>query len=157
MRAAIARFGSPVYGLGEGRPSGSISGYDGGARCGWVSILFLLGQGDRLEVTTGRWPLGGTHHLVMQLILRTVPAKPRLPWQLSLSERNVFAAVEGIRTQFHVVEASSDDWIAAGGLRKRHLLMSGTPGVNVEEVALVAVTVKLRADAEDAVNPWELT
>lgn len=155
MRAGIREFGEPVYGLaGDGIPGGTVSRYGGRM----VSVLYQLGRVDRLEVTTGRHRLGGNRGLMTELIMRVVPLKPRLPWEISLSERNVFALVQGTRTQFHLVEASTGDWIAAGGfrkrdVRKRHLLLSGTPGVRVEELSLVPVAFDLDGDTGTALRP----
>ena len=140
MKAGIEEFGQPVYGLAGTSPDGTVSQY--GPR--QVTVRYELGRGEILEVTTGRHSLGGTRGLMMDLIARVVPLKPRLPWHLSLSERNVFVPVSGTRTQFHLVEASTGDWVAAGGfrtpgVRKRHLLLNGTSGVNPENLSLAPV------------------
>ena len=141
MRAALEKFGEPVYGLSPAeRVTGTLSQYGGRQ----VSVLYQLGQSDRVEVTTSRYSVGGTAGLMMQLITRMIPTKPQLPWQVSFSDRNVFVPVAGTRTQFHLVEASTGDWIAAGGfrkreVRKRYLLLTGTPGVKAEDLSLVPV------------------
>lgn len=138
MKAGLARFGAPVYGLPAALGhQGTLSMYGRYQ----VSVTYRLAGVDSLEVTTGRRPLGGTRNLVMQLFTRSAPQKPELPWQLSLTERNVWIPVEGTRTQFHVIEASTGDWIAAGGFLKRHLLLAGTEGFRIEEVVLSPVGV----------------
>lgn len=138
MRAGVEAFGDPVYGLaGVG---GTVSQY--GDRL--LGVLYQLGPADRLEVTNGRYPLGGTRGLMVQLTAIVIPAKPHLPWELSFRQRNAFVTFDGTRTQFHVVQASTGDWIAAGGfdkwgVRKRYLRLTGTPGVNVEDLSLAPV------------------
>ena len=145
----MEKFGQPVYGLSPAeRLTGTLSQY--GAR--QVSILYQLSQPDRVEVTTSRYSVGGTAGLMMQLITRMIPTKPQLPWQVSFSDRNVFVPISGTRTQFHLVEASTGDWIAAGGfrkreVRKRYLLLTGTPGVKAEDLSLVPVGFDLGGEA----------
>lgn len=153
MRAAVEEFGQPVYGLspeapaGEGCPGGTVSRYGGRQ----VSVRYQLTRADWVEVTTSSYPLGGTRGLMTALMTRIVPMKPVLPWALSLSERNVHVQVDGTRTQFHLVEASTGDWIAAGGfrrrgVRKRYLRLSGASGVQVEDVSLVPVAFDLTGE-----------
>lgn len=152
MRTGIGEFGQPVYGLPpEGWPAGTVSQYGPQQ----VAVLYQLSPTDRVEVTTGRRSLGGTHRLMTELMMRVLPMKPRLPWQLSLSERDVFIPVQDTRTQFHLVEASTGDWIAAGGfrkreVRKRYLMLTGTSGVKVEDLSLVPVGFDLGGDAAKA-------
>ena len=142
MSAAIEEFGHPVYGLaGEDLPVGTVSQY--GDRS--VSVRYELSRVDHVEVRTSRRRLGGTRGLMLQLATIAIPLKPRLPWELSLRERNAFVSVDGTSTQFHVVEASTGQWMAAGGfrrwgVRKRYLLLTGTSGVHVEDLSLVPVT-----------------
>ena len=144
MRATIEEFGPPVYGLSPEGPAGTVSRY--GDRK--VAVNYKLSPSEWVEVTTSAIRLGGTSGLMTQLVTRMIPMKPRLPWELSLSERNVFVQVAGTRTQFHLVEASTGDWIAAGGfrkreVRKRYLLLNGTAGVKVEHLSLVPVAFDL--------------
>jgi len=163
MKAGIEEFGQPIYGLAPAgipaneRAAGVVSQY-GGDR---VAVLYQLSPVDRLEVATGRHHrLGGTRNLMTQLTTRVIPMKPRLPWQLSLSERDVSLPVDGTPTQFHLVEASTGDWMAAGGfrrrgVRKRYLLLTGTAGVKVEELSLVPVSFDLTGDGgAHRVDTW---
>ena len=141
MRTTIEEFGPPIYGLaGVGVPSGTVCQY--GSRL--ISVRYQFDAVTRVEVTTARYPLGGTRDLMVELTKAAIPTKPPLPWNLSVSERNVFVNVSGTRTQFHVVEASTGEWIAAGGfdareLRKRYLRLMGTAGIRVEDLALAPV------------------
>lgn len=160
MKAGIEEFGQPVYGLAGRSLGGTVSQY--GPR--QVAVRYELSRAEILEVTTGRHPLGGTLGLMTRLIARVVPAKPRLPWELSLSERNVFVLVQGTRTQFHLVEASTGDWIAAGGfrtrgVRTRHLLLNGTSAVTPEELSLAPVEFDFtdRSTAARASGGWVST
>lgn len=140
MRAAVTSFGWPVYGLAEPPAGPGVLSMYGRHD---IAVAYPLGETDSLEVTTGRRPLGGTHGLMLRLIPRAVPRKPEFPWSLSINERNVWIPVEETRTQFHLMEASSGHWIAAGGFLKRHLLLAGTGALRIEQVVLVPVAVDL--------------
>jgi ribosomal protein S18 acetylase RimI-like enzyme len=142
MRRAADEFGRPIFGLaGPLAEEGVLNGH-GGVPCEQVTLLYRSG-GARIEVTTGRKPLGGTDRMVTDLLFRSSSSPPSLPWTLTLSERLVTIPVAGTTTQFRVMESSTGQWLAAGGLGKRHLLIHGTTGVSVDDLALTPVSIDL--------------
>lgn len=138
MRASVTKFGWPIYGLAEPPDGASVLSMYGRYD---VAVTYRVSEADSLEVTTGRRPLGGTQGLMLRVIPRAVPRRPEFPWRLSIDERNVWIPVEGTRTQFHLIEASTGHWMAAGGFLKRHLLLTGTAALRLEQVALVPVVL----------------
>lgn len=140
MRGAAEEFGVPVFGLlGPDAGAGVLNG-TGGRPCSQVTLLYRTIAG-RVEVTTGTRPLGGTNNLVRDVLMRAIPQKIRFPWSVSVDERLVVVSVEDTLTQFRVVTASTGDWVAAGGMKKRHLLLTGTPGISVEDLRLGPVAL----------------
>lgn len=140
MRTAAEELGSPVFGLlGPHAGAGVVNGY-GGRPCSQMTLLYRTADG-RVEVTTGTKPLGGTDSLVRHVIMRSLPQKVRLPWSVCLDERLVMLPVEHTPTQFRVVTASTGDWLATGGMKKRHLLLTGTAGVSVDDLRLGPVAL----------------
>ena len=73
--------------------------------------------------------------------MRSIPQKVHLPWSVSLDERLVMIPVDDTLTQFRVVEADTGDWVAVGGMKKRHLLLSGTAGVQAEQLVVGPVAL----------------
>jgi hypothetical protein len=142
-RRAVEELGPPLFGLAEAAAGeGGIGGY-GGAPCDQVTLRYETSAGP-IEVTTARRPLGGTSNLVRQLLARSVPSKPRLPWTVTLDERLVMLPVLDIRTQFRVMHSSTGHWMAAGGFKKRHLLLAGHPGTAVDRLVLGRVSLEGR-------------
>lgn len=140
MRTAADELGPPVFGLlGPHGAEGVLNGH-GGRPCSQMTLLYRTSDG-RVEVTTGTTPLGGTDSLVRSVIMHSIPQKVRLPWSVSLDERLVMLPVDDTPTQFRVVTANTGDWAAAGGMKKRHLLLTGTPGIDVEDLRLGPVTL----------------
>ena len=140
MRTAAEEFGPPVFGLLGPQASEGVLTAHGGRPCSQMMLLYQTADG-RVEVTTGTRPLGGTDSLVRNVLLRSIPQKVRLPWSVGLDERLVMLPVDGTPTQFRVVTASTGDWLAAGGMKKRHLLLAGTAGVSVEDLRLGPVAL----------------
>jgi len=140
MRTAAEEFGTPVFGLlGRHAGEGVLSGHVG-RPCTQITLLYRTADG-RVELTTGTKPLGGTYSLVRNVIMRSIPQKVHLPWSVGLDERLVMLPVDDTPTQFRVVTASTGDWLAAGGMKKRHLLLTGTPGISVEDLRLGPVAL----------------
>lgn len=142
MRAAAEEFGVPVFGLlGPKDAHGVVNGF-GGRPCNQMTLQYRTPYW-QVEVTTATRPLGGTGNLVRRLIMSAIPEKLHLPWGVSLHERLVMIHVDDTPTQFRVVEADTGHWVAAGGMKKRHLLLTGTAGVNIEDLALGPVALNL--------------
>ena len=142
MRQAVEEFGQPVFGLwGDHAGAGVLSGH-GGRPCNRVDLRYAV-EDAVITVTTGSRPLGGTENLVRELLLRSVHHKTHLPWTVTIDERLVMLPVDGTQTQFRVVEATTGDWMAAGGLEKRHLLLTGTTGTSIDDLELGPVALDL--------------
>lgn len=140
MRTAAEEFGAPVFGLrGPDAASGVVNGH-GGKPCTQMTLLYRTPDW-RVEVTTAAAPLGGIDNLVRNVLMRAIPQKVHLPWSVSLDERLAMIPVDDIPTQFRIVEANTGDWMAAGGMKKRHLSLTGTAGVGIEQLALGPVAL----------------
>lgn len=138
MRASIAKLGPPVYGVAGPLATTGVVYLHGG----WLGADVLgirFGPPDReVLVTNARQPQGGTDKLVQE-VLQPAGRALAMPFTVSVEERLVMIPVDGTRTQFRVVSASTGHWVAAGGLRKRHLHLSGVPGTSPEEIELVPI------------------
>jgi len=141
---AVEELGSPIFALADPPANGTTIMAFGGKPCSQVTVRCAVAEG-YIDVTTGRRPLGGTTNLVRSLLMSAVPAKPHLPWDVSLDERLTMLMVDDVRTQFRTVQASTGHWLAAGGRKKRHLLLSGSMGTSVDGLRLATLTLRLRA------------
>ena len=140
MRTAAEEFGVPVFGLRRPNATEGVVNGHGGKPCTQITLLYRTPDW-RLEVTTAATPLGGTDSLVRNVLVRAIPQKVHLPWSVTLDERLVMIPVDDTPTQFRVVEASTGDWMAAGGMKKRHLLLTGTAGLDSEQLVLGPVAL----------------
>ena len=141
VREVAERLGSPIFGLaGPTADAGVLSGH-GSVAARNLYITLRYGEPERhVEITTGSKPLGGTERLVRDVIFRATWGV-RLPFDLSVDERLVMVPVLEVPTQFRVVQASVGHWSAAGGYKKRHLRLDGTPGTAPERLALTSVVL----------------
>lgn len=140
-RAAAEGLGSPIYGLaGPAAERGILSMWAStGSQNRLVRLRF--GSNDRyVDVTTATGPLGGTERLVREVIYEATRGA-HLPFSLTVEERLVMVPVMDVQTQFRVVQTSIGHWSAAGGFKKRHLRLDGTPGTAPENLALTPVVL----------------
>lgn len=142
-RAVAVRLGRPVYGMaGPHAERGILDHHTDPTRPARYLLLRLrYGTNDRfLEVTNGNSPLGGTDGMVREVVRASV-FKARPPFTRTVTERLVKVPVDGVSTQFRVIEADTGHWQAAGGIGKRHLLLTGCGGITPEGLALTRVVL----------------
>jgi len=143
FRQQVGEFGMPILGLtGPEAEEGELGGTLGGSpNCG-VVLRYLRG-GTRIEVTTGRYALGGTQNLLRRTLemATTTREEAVLPFSVSVTERLLMLPVVDQSAQFRVVEATSGHWIAVGGWKKRHLRLEGSPGTSPDGLGLTEVVL----------------
>ena len=139
IRGQLQEFGNPIIGLaGALAADGKLSATLGGVRNSGVTLAYVVGD-DRIDVTTGRYGLGGTGNLVQLVLEAAVRPRVYLPFTVSVDERLIIVTVSDGRAQFRVVQASTGHWVAAGGWKKRHLRLQGSPGTSPESLVLTEV------------------
>lgn len=135
---AVRLVGPPLLGLPW---EGYVSGYSHN-RYSTMSFKYRTTAGE-IEVVNGKHPLGGTRGLLMDLLMSRTPHKVTFPYELRFDERLVMVPVARHRAQFREISCTDLGWIAAGGFEKRHLRVSGPPGVDLADLALVDVAPDL--------------
>lgn len=142
FREHVQRVGDPVIGLaGPLATEGKLGGPPTAAVPSRSITLSYVFGGRRIDVMTAKSQLGGTVTLVHIVIEAAVRPKISLPFSLTVDERLIMLSIGDGRAQFRVVEASTGHWVAAGGWKKRHLRLHGSPGTSPDSLALTEVVL----------------
>lgn len=139
-REVAESIGDPVFGLAGPLARQGVLFHSRGGDGRLLGLRYDNGNSRSVQVTTGTSPQGGTTILVREVIT-SATHDLRPPFTISVSERLVMVPVLAVPTQFRVIETSNGHWLAAGGFKKRHIRLGGSPGTAVDDIELTAVVL----------------